>query len=119
MRKVLISAALVAATALSAPAAAQNWGYGYNQRAGHNVRQEVQQLHQRIDNLFQRRLISHREMRSLHDQAQRIDRRAFNHARNGFTHRERRDIQERIRDLRERLQRERYEGREERRDRRW
>jgi hypothetical protein len=120
MRKILISAALISAAAMAAPASAQYGGWGYNSRAVHDVRQDVHQLHQRIDGLFQRRLISHREMRSLHEQAERIDRRAYDYARNGLTSREHRDLRGRLQNMRERLQRERYEGRRDRRhDRRW
>lgn len=124
MRKFLISVALVSATAMTAPAAAQNWGnsgygYGYNQRGGQGIQQQVQQLHQRIGAMQQRRLISNREARSLHESAENINRRLYDYARNGLSQREHHDLQNRIQNLRQRLQRERFEGRDERRDDRW
>ncbi len=74
MRNILISAALVSAAALSVPAAAQfqdfgRGGYGYGQGAVQSIQSQVRQLHQRIDRMYQRRLISNREMRSLHERA--------------------------------------------------
>lgn len=119
MRKFLLSAALVSATLVGAPAAAQNWdrgGYGYNQRGGQHIQNQIRQLHQRIDNMHQRRLLSNREMRSLHERVENINRRFYDHARNGLSQREHHDLQNRIQNLRQRLQNERFEGRDQRRD---
>jgi hypothetical protein len=119
MRKFLISAALISAAAISVPAAAQyqdGRGYGYNNRGGQGVERQVQQLHERIDNMYQRRLLSDREVQSLHRDAENIRRRSYDYARNGLTRREHADLQDRIHRLRDRIQRERFEGREQRRD---
>lgn len=123
MRKFLISAALISATALTAPAAAQNWGrsdFGYNQRGTQGIQRQIQQLHQRIDAMYQRRLLSNNEARSLHNRAEEINRRLYDYARNGISQRDHDDLQYRIHNLRERIRHERREGREDRRDdRRW
>lgn len=122
MRKFLISAALISATAMTAPAVAQDWnrgGYGYNQRGGQGIQNQVRQLHQRIDNMYQRRLISLRERHNLHQRAEGINQRLYSYARNGLNQREHRDLQNRIQNLRQRLQHERFEDREQRRDDRW
>lgn len=120
MRKFLISAALLSVAAVSAPAAAQyhdgRAAYGFNQRGGQGVERQVQQLHQRIDNMYQRRLLSNREARRLHSSAENIRRRHYDYARNGISPREHHDLMNRIQNLRQRLQRERFEGREQRRD---
>ena len=66
MRNILISVALVSAAALSVPAAAQFQDFGrggYSQGAVQSIQAQVRQLHQRIDRMYQRRLISNREMR--------------------------------------------------------
>ncbi|MBA3676820.1 MAG: hypothetical protein H0W74_05385 [Sphingosinicella sp.] len=120
MRKFLISAALVSAVVISAPAAAQyqnrGGGFGYNQRGGQGVERQIQQLHQRIDAMYQRRLLSDREVQRLHSDAEKISRRHYDYARNGLSQREHQDIMNRLANLRQRLQRERFEGRDQRRD---
>jgi hypothetical protein len=125
MRNLLISAALVSAAAVAAPAAAQ-WSYpnahnefGYNRGAAQGIQNQVRQLHQRIDRMYQRRLISNGERRDLHQRAENINRRLFDYSRNGLSQREYFDLQNRIENFRQRLQRERFEGRDERRDDRW
>lgn len=124
MRKFLISAALISIAATSAPAAAQYnagrsaYGYnnGYNARAGQAIDSQVQQLHQRIDQMYQRRLLSNNEVRKLHSEAEKVQRRHYDYARNGLSPNEHRDLMNRIQNLRQRIQRERVEGRDQIRD---
>src|SRR5687767_12997234 len=102
MRKILISAALLSAVAAAAPAAAQygnynrgyNQGYGYNQ--GLNVRSQLNQLRQRIDQLARRGLVSRNEASRLFHRADEIDFRAQRYARNGISPREHQELQSRI-----------------------
>jgi hypothetical protein len=128
MRKIIMSAVLLSSAFAVAPAAAQyrdyNRGYGYNQNYGHGIEQQLGQLSQRVDNMYQRRLISSNEANRLQREVQNIQRRLYDYARNGLSQREHQDIQYRVHNLRERIQQERYEGRRERRedrrdDRRW
>ena len=119
MRKLLISAALVSAVALSAPASAQRWdnrGHGYSQGQTRGFDRQLQQLRQRIDNMYQRRLLSGNEARNLQGRVGHVRQRLYSYSRNGLSYRERQDVQHRIHNLRQRLQRERFEGREQRRD---
>ena len=119
MRKLLISAALFSAVALSAPASAQRWDdrrHGYSHGQTRAFEQQLQQLRQRIDHMYQRRLLSGNEARNLQDRVGDVRHRLHDYSRNGLSYRERDDIQRRIHNVRERLQRERFEGREQRRD---
>lgn len=120
MRKLIISAAMLSAFAMTAtPASAQRWddrGHGYNQNQGRGFEQQLQQLSQRIDNMYQRRLLSSNEGRKLQQRVLEIRHRLHDYSRNGLTYRERDNIQARIQDLRQRLQSERQEGRDQRRD---
>lgn len=124
MRNILISAALLSAVAAAAPAAAQygnynrgySQGHGYNQ--GQNIRSQLNQLRQRIDQLARRGLVSRNEASRLFHRADEIDFRAQRFARNGISPREHQELQSRIHDLRQRVQSERREGRRDNR-RRW
>lgn len=120
MRKILIPALILSSVAVAAPAAAQyrdnDRGFGYSQQSGRVLDQQLQQIRQRIDNMFQRRLISNREAANLGERVREIRNRLFEYSRNGLSQREHQEIQARIHNLRERLQRERFEGREDRRD---
>jgi chromosome segregation ATPase len=119
MRKLLISAALLSAFAVSAPASAQRWndhGQGYSHGQTRGFDQQLQQLRQRIDQMYQRRLLSNNEARKLQGRVNDIRERLYDYSRNGFTYRERDSIQHRIHELRERIQNERREGRDQRRD---
>jgi hypothetical protein len=127
MRKIIISAVLLSTAFAAAPAAAQyrdyNRGYGYDQgytqHHGRGIEQQLRQISQRIDNMYQRRLLSNNEASRLQRDVQNIERRLYDYARNGLSQREHQEIQYRIHNLRERLQRERWEGREQRRDDRY
>lgn len=124
MRKILISAALLTAAAAAVPAAAQygsynrgyDQGYGYNH--GQNIRSQINQLRQRIDQLARRGLVSRNEASRLFHRADELDFRAQRFARNGISPREHQELQARIHDLRQRIQSERREGRRDSR-RRW
>jgi hypothetical protein len=125
MRKIILSAILLSSAFAAAPAAAQyrdyDHGYGYNQFQGRGLEQQLIQIRQRIDAMYQRRLISPGEARSLSQRADNLQRRVYHASRNGISPREHAELRERIFELRERLQRERFEGRAQRRDwdRRW
>jgi hypothetical protein len=120
MRKLLISAAILSAIAGAAPAAAQwrdyNRGQGYSQHQGRGLEQQLIQIRQRIDVMYQRRLISVNEARALSQRAENLQRRLYDAQRNGISPREHAELRERIFELRARLQRERFEGREQRWD---
>jgi hypothetical protein len=125
MRKFLISAALISATAFTAmPAAAQyNRGYGYGYNQGQNIQQQLDRLVERIRRAEDRDIISEREEDRLLRQADRIDRLFHRYRRNGLTQWEHRDLQQRIQHLRQELRferrEERWDDRRDRRDDRW
>ena len=123
MRKIILSAVLLSSAFAAAPAAAQyrdyNRGYAYGQNEGRGLQQQLVQIRQRIDAMYQRRLLSANEARSLSQRADSLQRRLYEASRNGISPREHAELRERIYELRERLQRERFEGREQRRDDRW
>jgi Spy/CpxP family protein refolding chaperone len=148
MRKFLISAAVLSATAFAAPAAAQYSPYpgqyqgqyqrqypgpyqGQHQRQypgqyqdyrhGGNIEQQLQQLVQRIRRAEDRDVISRREEDRLLREASRIRELYYRYSRNGLTQREHYDLQNRIQHLRHSLRMERREDRRQdrRRDRRW
>ena len=120
MRKIILTAVLLSSAFAAAPAAAQyrpyDRGYGYNQNFGRGIEQQLRQLSQRIDNMYQRRLLSNREASRLQRDVRDIERRLYDYSRNGLSPREHQDLQYRIHHLRERMQRERWEGRRERWD---
>jgi hypothetical protein len=122
MRKFIIPAVLLSTAFAAAPAAAQyrdydrGYGQGYTQHHGRGIEQQLRQISQRIDNMYQRRLLSNNEASRLQRDVQNIERRLYDYARNGLSPREHQEIQYRIHNLRERLHRERWEGREQRRD---
>lgn len=122
MRRIILTAVLLSSAFAAAPAAAQyrdynrGYGNGYNQNHGRGIEQQLRQLSQRVDAMYQRRLLSDREASRLQGNVRDIERRFYDYARNGLSPREHQDLQYRIHNLRERLQRERWEGRQERRD---
>ena len=121
MRKILMSAVLLGTLASAAPAAAQygdyRGGYGHNQ--GQSIDRQLGNLQQRVDNLYQRRLLSNREARRLSREIDQIDRRYDVYRSNGLSRGEFYDIQNRIQRLRSEIREERQEGRQDRRDDRW
>ncbi len=121
MRKILMSAVLLGTLASAAPAAAQygdyRGGYGYNQ--GQNVDRQLANLSDRVDRLYQRRLISDREARRLSRQIDQTDRLYDQYRRNGLSRGEFYDIQNRIQNLRSQIREERQEGRWDRHDDRY
>jgi hypothetical protein len=123
MRKILISAALISAASMAAPAAAQygdyNRGndrnYGYDQ--GRNIEHEIDQIKQRIDRAARRGTISRSEANRLFRRADQLDRLADRYRRNGLSPREHDELQRRVQDLRQQLRFERRDDwRDDRRD---
>lgn len=114
MRKILISAAVIASALAAVPASAQN----YNR--GGNFEQQLDQVEQRIDRAADRRTISRREAEALSRQANQLDRLHDRYRRNGLTRWERDDLQSRLQNLRQRIRFERQDdryGRDDRYDR--
>ncbi len=122
MRKILMSAVMVGTLmSAAAPAAAQygnRGGYGY-QGQGQNIEQQLGQLQNRVDRLYQRRLISTNEARRLSREIEQTDRLYDRFRRNGLTRVEYGQIQYRVERLRAEIREERREGREDRRDDRY
>jgi TolA-binding protein len=121
MRKFLLSAVILSSVATAAaPAAAQynpqGRGYDYGYNHGRGIDQQLNNISQRIDRAFQRRLISSGEARRLQREVDQIARQRDRYARNGFTPWERQDIQNRIQNLRQQFRFERQEGRYDRWD---
>ncbi|HEX9931885.1 MAG TPA: hypothetical protein VGB08_03500 [Allosphingosinicella sp.] len=122
MRKILISAAAVAALATAAaPAAAQRGYGGYNQGPTRSVQIEnqLQQLRDRIRRAEDRDLISQREEARLLDRLSNIARRYDGFRRNGLSRGEHQELHSRIQDLRSQLRDERREERRDDRRRGW
>ena len=123
MRKIILSAVLLSSAFAAAPAAAQyrdyNRGYAYGQNQSRGLEQQLMQIRQRIDSMYQRRLISPNEARNLSERAENLQRRLYDASRNGISPREHANLRHRVLELRERLQRERFEGRQQRRDHRY
>ncbi len=121
MRKILMSAVLLGTLASAAPAAAQygdyRGNYGYNQ--GQNFDRQLANLSDRVDRLYQRRLISDRDARRLSRQIDQTDRLYDNFRRNGLSRSEYFEIQNRIQNLRSQIREERQEGRWDRNDDRY
>lgn len=119
MRKLLISAALLSAAAIAAPASAQyqdygrGYGYGYNNRGGQHIQRQLDQIVDRIRRAGDRGSISRREENRLLRFADQIDRLHDRYRRNGLTQWEHRDLQNRIQNLRQRFRFARQD------DRRW
>jgi hypothetical protein len=123
MRKIILSAVLLSSAFAAAPAAAQyrdyNRGYAYGHNQSRGLEQQLMQIRQRIDSMYQRRLISPNEARNLSERAENLQRRLYDASRNGISPREHANLRHRVLELRERLQRERFEGRQQRRDDRY
>jgi Spy/CpxP family protein refolding chaperone len=136
MRRFLISAALLAAAAVSVatPAEAQyrnpgygqgqgygsgygqGYGNGYGQFRGGGIQRELAEIRQQIRLGFDRGMISRGEVARLSRDADKIEQRLNRRAWDGLDGREREDLQRRVQALRERLRFERFDNR---RDRRW
>ena len=127
MRKFILSAVLLSSAFAAAPAAAQyrdynrdyDRGYAYGHNQTRALDRQLMQIRQRIDSMYQRRLISPNEARNLSERAENLQRRLYDASRNGISPREHANLRYRIQELRQRLQRERFEGREQRRDDRY
>jgi len=124
MRKYLITAAVAAATVVTAaPAAAQyrgndhnrgGWSQndhrGYNRQAVGQLHRDLAQLESRIDRAAQRRAISVREYQNLRKEAQKIRERLNRASRDGLNNREVNDLRSRINRLEVRLRAERRDN---------
>jgi len=126
MRKFLISALLIGATAVTAAPASAQYGrgdrgaYGGGYRSDDGIDQQIRQIEQRIRTAMQNRTIDRREADRLLRQADQIDRLEDRYSRNGLTAYELRDLRQRVQNLRQQLRFERQDGRDYGRgDRRW
>ena len=116
MRKTLISAALIAATAVAMPASAQYYpnsnrpghSYGYGNR---NLGQQLRELRIRIERAEDRDRLSNRERDRLLRQVYQTDRLLARYRYDGLAQWETRDIQNRIHNIRQHLRHERQEDR--------
>jgi hypothetical protein len=136
MRKLLIStAAAASALAFAAPAAAQYWpapapqpygygyqapyggGYGYQHAYGQvrSLQVRIDRLQGHLDRLAQRRLISRKEYRRLHDDTHRLESRLRQAARYGLHPQESYSIEVRLARLERRVARDVHDGRRDRR----
>ena len=113
MRKLLISAAIAAAT-LATPAMAQYGPYGAYRGyvpAERAIQVQIDQIVRQIRVADNRDRISEREARRLMDRARFVDRRFDRFRRNGLTPWERRTIRQDLRELRRQLRADRIDGR--------
>ena len=118
MRKLLISAALMASTvAVAAPTAAQWAPQPYGNAYGYNNYGQVRRLQVRIDQiqrqirqLDRRNILSNGEARRLNDEARSLEYRLRQLGYNGLNGRERYDIERRIARLEQHVYREARDG---------
>lgn len=128
MRKILVSAALAAASLTAVPAAAQyqdggryydggrhDRGYNMHRGAEQRLLAQLDNIQQRIDNNARRGRISPREAMQLQREAHQIRQRIYRAGRNGLSPREFQNISQRVDRLRYELREERRESRYERR----
>jgi hypothetical protein len=117
MRNILISAALISAAAVAAPASAQYYpgrDYGYDRGydyQGQDIRARIHQLHDRIHRATQRGAISRREAFRLNREIDRLERLYQRYSYNGLNRREHFDLQQRIQNVRAQLREDRRDGR--------
>lgn len=114
MRKFLISAALVSAVAIAAPAAAQYQGQGRhngwsqgNRNHDRQIVRDIEQLDNRIDRAFQRGVISRREAMGLNREVNQLRQLFHRFSRDGLDRGEAIHLQHRIDRLQQRLRFER------------
>jgi hypothetical protein len=122
MRKLMISAALLSAAAIAAPAAAQyapRAPYGQTAFRGGGLEAQLREIDQRIAAGFQRGLLSRNEANRLSSDVRQLQVRVRGKAWNGLSFRERQNLEGRVQALRVRVDNELREGRGQRRDRRW
>ncbi len=115
MRKFLIPALLIGATAITAtPAAAQyrnDYRADQRYRSDDRIDHQLRQIEQRIRQAAQNRRITRREADRLLRQADQLDRLEDRYSRNGLTQWEARDLRNRLQQLRAQLRFERQDGR--------
>jgi hypothetical protein len=113
MRKLIISAALAAATLSAVPAAAQyhdrgGWEQrGPDRRAVGQLQRELDQVQTRIDRSARRGIISPREAFSLRREANQIRTRLYRTGRNGLSGREFASLRVQVNRLEQRVRHER------------
>ena len=114
MRKILISALLIGATAVSipAPASAQyRSDYNRGHRSDDRIDHQIRQIEDRIRQARQNRRISRSEADRLLRQADHIDRLEDRYSRNGLSRWEHQDLRQRVQNLRAQLRWDRHDGR--------
>ncbi|MFN3945467.1 MAG: hypothetical protein ACK4K7_11120 [Allosphingosinicella sp.] len=129
MRKLVLSAALASAFALSAPAAAQDWGrhpggqqnYGQSRQAEREIGRDLGRLEDRIFRAIDRRQVSRREGERLLREHERIADRFDRFRYDGLSRWEYQELSGRIDALRQRLRFERWDDRRDpwEEERRW
>jgi hypothetical protein len=115
MRKTLISAALLSAAAMAAPASAQYYpndsryypDTGYNDYYGGNIQQQLYQLRNRVQRAVSRGRLSNREYNILMTQVGQTERLHARYLRGGLNQWEVSDLQRRILFAEQRLRRDR------------
>lgn len=107
MRKFLIAAplALAAAATLATPASAASYTSSPAQ-----VRKEIAQLDRQIDRAKERKTISWREARQLHNRVDQLEKLYVRYARNGFTRIELRVLDNRVDAVQRQLRIERHDN---------
>jgi predicted RNase H-like nuclease (RuvC/YqgF family) len=116
MRKLLISAAIAASTAITAaPAAAQYYpqgnAYGYNNHGQtRRLQVRIDQLQRQITQLDRRNILSNREANKLRAESRGLEQHLRYAARNGLNGREAYNIERGIQRLEVRIQREARDG---------
>ena len=111
MRKLVLSIAIASAAVTAVPANAQSWRL--SQSMHREIRQDINQLENRIERAADRGTISRREANSLRRDALHVKRLYYRYARNGLTRREVADLEWRVNRVQQRLRMERrdWDGR--------
>jgi hypothetical protein len=111
MRKLVVSIVIASAAVTAAPATAQYWRL--SQSVHREIRQDINQLENRIERAADRRRISQREATSLLRDARHVRRLYRNYTQNGLTRREVADLEWRVNRVQQRLRMERrdWDGR--------
>jgi hypothetical protein len=101
MRKLLLSAALLAVSGAAAPVAAQNYAGDF--RGGAQIERRLQRIDLRIERAVERNRISQREAQRLGRELDTVDRLYDRYRVNGLTQWENRDLQNRVNILQQRV----------------
>lgn len=117
MRKVLLSLAALTVVASAAPASAQGYGRGYDDRSWQPVERRLDRLQDRIQRGVESGRLTRREAQGLRAEFRDLVQRERGYSRNGLTWQERADLDARFERLNQRIRYERRDG-EDRGDRR-